>query len=113
MSLTKAYHHSGVYLGEGNQKIKEAHMQIKIDLPLSSIFMEGDAQDYKTAESFLRQLELSVHHAQKSLKQMKEMSDEVGETCYSVSVRVQDVEYYDEENRIGNAARAYVEINCD
>ncbi len=88
-------------------------MQIKIELPTSSTYMDEDAQDYKTAESFLRQLELSVHHAQKSLKQMKEMSDEVGETSYNISIRVQDVEYYDEENKIGNPVRAYIEIDSD
>jgi len=89
-------------------------MQIKIDLPLSSLYMEDDNQDYKTAESFLRQLELSVHHAQKSLKQMKEMGNENGSgNLYNVSIRVQDVEYYDEENKVGNAARIYIDLDSN
>lgn len=89
-------------------------MQIKIDLPLSSILMDDDKQDYKTAESFLKQLELAVHHAQKSLKQMKEMEEENGdEKNYNVSLRVVDVEYYDEGNRVGNPAMAYLDLTTD
>lgn len=89
-------------------------MQIKIDLPISSIFIDDENQNYKTAEGFLKQLELSVHHAQKSLKQMKEMEDENGnDDLYSISIRVENVEYYDEENKTGNPERAYIEINSD
>jgi hypothetical protein len=104
-----------VFLGEGINYIKEAHMQIKIDLPISSILMDDDNQDYKTAEAFLKQLELAVHHAQKSLKQMREMEDENadGAKSYNVSLRVVDVEYYDEGNKIGNPAIAYIDLTTD
>lgn len=90
-------------------------MQIKIDLPISSIFIDDENQNYKTAEGFLKQLELSVHHAQKSLKQMKEMEDENGaDDLYSISIRVDDVEYFDgSTTQCGNPGRAYIEINSD
>ena len=90
-------------------------MQIKIDLPISSILMDDDNQSYKTAEAFLKQFELAVHHAQKSLKQMKEMQDENdgGEKCYNVSLRVIDVEYYDEANKVGNPAIAYIDLDTN
>lgn len=90
-------------------------MQIKIDLPISSFLISDDTeQGYKIAESFLKQLELSVHHAQKSLKQMKEMEEENGtDDLYNVSIRVTDVEYFDDGEKIGNPARAYIEINSD
>ncbi len=89
-------------------------MQIKIDLPLSSMFMNDDNQKYETADAFLKQFELAVHHAQKSLKQMREMEEENGGTKnYNVSLRVVDVEYYDEENKIGNPATAFLDITTD
>jgi len=77
--------------------------------------MDSDMQDYKTVETFLKQFELAVHHAQKSLKQMKEMADETGdgEKSYNVSLRVVDVEYYDEENKTGNPAIAYLDLTTD
>jgi len=89
-------------------------MQIKIDLPISSLNMDEDNQDYKTAEGFLKQIELSVHHAQKALKQMKEMEDENGaDDLYSISIRVDDVEYYDDTTYGGTPSRAYIEISSD
>lgn len=89
-------------------------MQIKIDLPVSSIFIEDDKQDYSTAKSFLKQMELSVHHAQKALDQMQEMNKESeGGENYSISLRVTDVEYYDHEETEGNPARVYIDIDSN
>lgn len=74
--------------------------------------MDDDNLEYKTAEAFLKQLELAVHHAQKSLKQMKEMEEENGDGVdqYTVLLRVVDVEYYDEENKVGNPASVFIEL---
>lgn len=55
-------------------KIKEAHMQITISFPRPS-----NVSTNEEARSFLKQLELSVHHAQKSLEELIKMSKESGE----------------------------------
>ena len=55
-------------------------MQISISLPRTPNIekLEGDDlnYDYRSIKHFLRQLELSVHHAQKSLEEIKKMNDE-------------------------------------
>lgn len=53
--------------------LKEAHMQIEISLP------EYPVEDQSTEAvtlSWLKQLELAVHHAQKSVKEMSAMLKE-------------------------------------
>lgn len=48
-------------------------MQINISLPDPS-----NANSTEETKSFLKQLELSVHHAQKSLQEMVKMEEEAG-----------------------------------
>ena len=76
--------------------------------------MDDDDQKYGTAEAFLKQFELAVHHAQKSIKQMREMEEENGDSkSYNVSLRVVDVENYDDGNKLGNPASAYLDLTTD
>lgn len=60
-------------------------MQLKINLPQPSKY-EGTEE----TRSFLKQLELAVHHAQKSLQEMIKMENERGkeEPCINVLFKV-------------------------
>ena len=84
-------------------------MEIKIDLPVTSLFDDDGITNYDSAKQFLKQFELSVHHAQKALQSMQEIEGDITENIY-VSLRVQDVDTYDEENKLSNPARAFIEI---
>lgn len=63
-------------------------MQINISLP-----SPGKFDGTKEVESFLKQLELSVHHAQKSLKELIEMEKEKGdqEPSFNCLYRIKQV----------------------
>lgn len=69
-------------------KIKEAHMQINISLPDPS-----NTDNTTETRSFLKQLELAVHHAQKSLDEMVKMAKEAGTSQeFTVMYRLSGVE---------------------
>lgn len=55
-------------------KLKEAHMQIEISLPEYPSEVENSSESVTL--SWLKQLELAVHHAQKSVKEMASMLKE-------------------------------------
>lgn len=58
----------------GIDKYKRSLMQINISLP-NTINFEGT----KGVESYLKQMELAIHHAQKSLKELVLMQKENGD----------------------------------
>ena len=70
-------------------------MQINISLPrTNSVSGVGEVA------SFLKQMELSVHHAQKALKQMDEMVKEKGEETGNIYITLRIKGY--EENEEGS-----------
>ena len=79
---------------------------MKINLPQPSKFSGTLA-----TEQFLRQLEIAVHHAQKSLKEMDKMLKETSsdepeqiDICYEITA----FEEFDESSNMGNSD--YVEL---
>ena len=87
-------------------------MRIQIDLPVSSI-IGGVDDSYENAAHHLKQMELAVHHAQKSLEQMGKLEGTNPEKPYSVNIRVRSVEIYNEELDEGNPERAFIEIESE
>lgn len=62
-------------------------MQVNIRLPRPiDIGNENVDTSYEAVKSFLKQLELSVHHAQKSLDEMNKMEKESGKVTPSFNI---------------------------
>lgn len=71
----------------GKLKIKEAHMLINIRLPRPIDIGDKSHEDsYQSIKSFLKQMELSIHHAQKSLEEMLKMEKESGNESPSFNI---------------------------
>ncbi len=62
----------------GRDNIKEAYMQITIPLPRCDIH----ASTYEGFGAYLKQLELAVHHAQKSIQNAEKDGIELTEDSY-------------------------------
>lgn len=80
----------GCFWGRGKENLKEALMQIEISLPE---YPGGSESTESITLSWLKQLELAVHHAQKSVKEM------------AVMLRERDAETEDPEPMISGYLR--------
>jgi hypothetical protein len=90
----------------GNLKTKEAHMQISISLPKDK--GTAGAENFR---HFLKQLELSVHHAQKSLKEMEVMNAELDEPKdIDVTFVIKGFNPHDDEGYEGYADQVEIEL---
>lgn len=69
-------------------------MQINIRLPRPIEVDDESPNNFEAVKSFLKQMELSIHHAQKSLQEMLSMEKESGnlEPTFHVVYRPKNVE---------------------
>lgn len=86
---------------------------VKISLPNPNDY-SGDidgTKRYEQMKAFLRQLELSVHHAQKSLEQMK-ADDMIGEDSF-ITFRHPQMDLYDRESDDKGFVKVHVDEEGD